>query len=280
MAHAFHVEMIKPSHYDDDGYVIQWWKASIPSNSLASLYAIVQDAADRRVLGADVALTLRRLGRVQHDHLGRPCGQTHTAARAAASSSWSACRATSSRALLDMAREFRARGLDVVIGGFHVSGCLSMLDELPADLQAAVDLGITLFAGEAEGHIDTLLQDAFAQRLQPIYNFSPICPGCRAPPSPYLPPERLRRYSPPIGVLRRRTRLPFQCSFCTIINVQGRKSRYRTADDVERLLRAHLEKGVTRFFITDDDFARNRTGRRSSTASLRCASASVRSSAS
>ena len=57
MAQAFHVEMIKPSHYDDDGYVIQWWKASIPSNSLASLYAIVQDAADRRVLGDDIALT-------------------------------------------------------------------------------------------------------------------------------------------------------------------------------------------------------------------------------
>jgi hypothetical protein len=37
VAQAFHVEMIKPSHYDDDGYVIQWWKASIPSNSLASL---------------------------------------------------------------------------------------------------------------------------------------------------------------------------------------------------------------------------------------------------
>jgi hypothetical protein len=28
---------------------------------------------------------------------------------------------------------------------------------------------------------------------------------------------------------------PFQCSFCTIINVQGRKSRWRNADDVERL---------------------------------------------
>ena len=57
MAQAFHVEMIKPSHYDDEGYVIQWWKASIPSNSLASLYAIVRDAADRRVLGDEVVLT-------------------------------------------------------------------------------------------------------------------------------------------------------------------------------------------------------------------------------
>lgn len=65
MARSFHVEMIKPSHYDDEGYIIQWWKASIPSNSLASVYAIVQDAAERRVLGDDVELTQRPVVIVQ-----------------------------------------------------------------------------------------------------------------------------------------------------------------------------------------------------------------------
>src|SRR6516162_2558853 len=53
---AFHVEIIKPSHYDKDGYVIQWWKAWIPSNSMASLYAIAEDCADRKVLGEEVAI--------------------------------------------------------------------------------------------------------------------------------------------------------------------------------------------------------------------------------
>jgi radical SAM superfamily enzyme YgiQ (UPF0313 family) len=51
---------------------------------------------------------------------------------------------------------------------------------------------------------------------------------------------------------------PYQCSFCTIINVQGRKSRYRTPDDVERLVRLNWAQGVYRFFITDDNFARNK----------------------
>ena len=45
---------------------------------------------------------------------------------------------------------------------------------------------------------------------------------------------------------------------CTIINVQGRKSRWRSADDIEALIRANIEQGVRQFFITDDDFARNR----------------------
>jgi len=52
----FVVELIKPSHYDDDGYVIQWLRSWIPSNSLACLYAITQDVAARQMLGADVAL--------------------------------------------------------------------------------------------------------------------------------------------------------------------------------------------------------------------------------
>jgi Radical SAM superfamily len=249
--------MIKPSHYDDDGYVIQWWKASIPSNSLASLYAIVQDAAERRVLGDDIALTYDGWDEcnsiISEDRVARRIGAPDNGIVFLAG-----VQSNQFPRAVDMARGFRARGFNVVIGGFHVSGCLSMLDDLPWDLQEAIGLGITLFAGEAEGHIDMLLQDAFTNRLKPIYNFLADLPGMQGTPVPYLPPERLQRYSPPIGSFDAGRGCPFQCSFCTIINVQGRKSRYRSADDVERLLRAHLEKGVIRFFITDDDFARNR----------------------
>ena len=46
---------------------------------------------------------------------------------------------------LDLARQFRAATIPVVIGGFHVSGCISMLPDLPADLRSALELGITLF---------------------------------------------------------------------------------------------------------------------------------------
>jgi radical SAM superfamily enzyme YgiQ (UPF0313 family) len=257
VAQAFHVEMIKPSHYDDDGYVIQWWKASIPSNSLASLYAIVRDAAGRQVLGDDVVLTLDGWDEcntiISEDRIAR-----RIAGAGAGVVFLVGVQSNQFPRAMDMARLLRARNLKVVIGGFHVSGCLSMLDDLPHDLQEALDLGVTLFAGEAEGHIDTLLQDAYADRLQPVYNFLADLPGLNGAVAPYLPPERLQRYSPPIGSFDAGRGCPFQCSFCTIINVQGRKSRFRTADDIEHLLRAHLEKGVIRFFITDDDFARNR----------------------
>src|SRR5262245_53717505 len=46
----FQLVLIKASHYDDDGYVIQWLRSSIPANSLACVYTLAADAAARHVL--------------------------------------------------------------------------------------------------------------------------------------------------------------------------------------------------------------------------------------
>ena len=48
------------------------------------------------------------------------------------------------------------------MGGFHISGCLAMLPALPPDIQEALDLGIHLFAGEAEGRMAKVLRDVAA----------------------------------------------------------------------------------------------------------------------
>jgi hypothetical protein len=53
---VFHLVLIKPTHYDHDGYPIQWVKAAIPSNTLACLNGLAEDASRRRVLGPDVAI--------------------------------------------------------------------------------------------------------------------------------------------------------------------------------------------------------------------------------
>ncbi|NBB82233.1 MAG: radical SAM protein, partial [Alphaproteobacteria bacterium] len=57
-AARFPLVLIKPSHYDDEGYVIQWARSWIPSNSLACVYALAQDAARQRILGDDVEITI------------------------------------------------------------------------------------------------------------------------------------------------------------------------------------------------------------------------------
>ena len=41
----FQLILIKPSHYDADGYVVQWFRSTMPSNSLAAVYALACGAA-------------------------------------------------------------------------------------------------------------------------------------------------------------------------------------------------------------------------------------------
>jgi pyruvate-formate lyase-activating enzyme len=159
---------------------------------------------------------------------------------------------------LDLARQFRAAGVPVVIGGFHVSGCLSMLPELPSELRAALDLGATLYAGECEGRMDELLRDLDAGAAKPVYNYLHDMPEMAAAVTPILPRRTVERVAGHYASFDAGRGCPFQCSFCTIINVQGRKSRYRTPDDVEAIVRGNAALGITRFFVTDDNFARNR----------------------
>ena len=160
---------------------------------------------------------------------------------------------------VDLARPFLDAGFPVVLGGFHVSGCLSMLPVLPPEIRAAIDSGISMFAGEAEeGRLDLVLRDAYAGVLKPLYNYMDDLPGLEGAPTPRLPAAMLTRTEGRRSSFDLGRGCPFQCSFCTIINVQGRKSRFRTPDDLEMIVRQNLAQGITSFFITDDNLARNR----------------------
>ena len=48
----FHIVLIKPSKYDDDGYVIRFWKGVLPSNTLNVLHGLTEDIKIRRVFGS------------------------------------------------------------------------------------------------------------------------------------------------------------------------------------------------------------------------------------
>ena len=254
----FQCILIKPSHYDDDGYVIRWWRAMIPSNSLAALYGIAADCAERRVLGSDVAIDIELIDeantRIDVPALlarFRRYGDFGIVALVGVQSN------QYPRAL-DIARPFREAGIPVAIGGFHVSGCLSMLDGRAVALDACRDMGIAMFAGEAEGRLDLVLRDAAEGTLAPVYNFMKDLPAMEGTPVPFLPQRYVARTLGLSASFDAGRGCPYQCSFCTIINVQGRKSRHRSADDVERLVRLNWAQGIHKFFITDDNFARNK----------------------
>jgi hypothetical protein len=142
----FVVELIKPSHYDDDGYVIQWWRSGLPSNSLACLYALAEDVAARETLGPEVRIELHAYDEC---HTVIPVKRIIRRIREGADGCGLVClvgvQSNQFPRAIDLARQFRAAGIQVALGGFHVSGCLAMLPELPPDIAAARDLGISLF---------------------------------------------------------------------------------------------------------------------------------------
>jgi hypothetical protein len=256
---VFHFVMIKPTHYDDDGYPIQWVRSAIPSNTLACLNGLTEDARRREVLGPDVELRLHTYDetnrRVRPDRIIRMIrdegGKALIGLVGVQSNQFPRA--------VDLARPFLDAGLPVAMGGFHVSGCLAMLPQMPRELREAQALGISFFAGEAEeGRLAEVLRDAYAGRLKPLYNYLNAAPSLEGEPAPILPRKHVVRTSGKLSSIDLGRGCPYQCSFCTIINVQGRKSRYRTPDDVEKTIRDNYAQGIKRFFITDDNFARNR----------------------
>ncbi|SMF16593.1 Radical SAM superfamily enzyme YgiQ, UPF0313 family [Tistlia consotensis] len=254
----FQIVLIKPSHYDDDGYVIQWLRSAIPSNSLATLYGLSRACAEQQILGPEVEIAVEAYDEFNRIVPIRDIVQSIRTAGAGGFVGLVGVQSNQFPRALDIARQLRAAEVPVVVGGFHVSGCLAMLPELPADIREAQALGVSIYAGEAEGRLDEVLRDAYEGRLKPLYNYMDDLPGMEAATAPFLPAEVVRRAAGHYSSFDAGRGCPFQCSFCTIINVQGRVSRYRSADDVEALIRTNVAQGVRRFFITDDNFARNK----------------------
>jgi hypothetical protein len=255
----FHFVMIKPTHYDDDGYPIQWFRSAIPSNTLACLNGLAEDACRRQVLGSDVEIRLDTYDetnrRVRPDRIIRKIrragGRVLIGLVGVQSNQFPRA--------VDLARQFIAAGLPVCIGGFHVSGCLAMLPEMPSSMRAAQEAGISFFAGEAEHcRLDEVFRDAYAGALKPLYNHMDDLPSLEGEPASFLPSKHVRRTSGSLSSIDLGRGCPYQCSFCTIINVQGRKSRFRTPEDLEKIVRENYAQGIKRFFITDDNFARNK----------------------
>jgi radical SAM superfamily enzyme YgiQ (UPF0313 family) len=254
----FHVFLIKPSKYDDEGYVIRWARAVLVSNSLAVLNALTEDAARSRILGPEVEI----LPHVLDETVTQIRVKEIAASMRRAGDQCVICmvgvQSNQYPRAVDLGREFTACGLKTMIGGFHVSGSVEMLPQIPPEIQGAMDEGITIVAGEVEHRWNDLLREAYRGTLKPYYNFVDDKPALNNTPPPFTPRDRLQYYIPTRQSSFDAGRgCPFQCSFCTIINVQGRTMRGRTADDVEALIRRNYAQGIREFFITDDNFARH-----------------------
>lgn len=250
----FPIVLIKPSHYDDDGYVIQWYRSAMPSNSLAAITSLVEDCRQRKVLGEQVAIEIRSMDeddtRIRTQRLARELKDGRGLVILVGVQSNQFPRA------MDIALPLRVAGVHVCMGGLHVSGNLATSGGVTPELQEAMNLGISLFAGEAGGgRLDQVLRDAWSGQLKSLYNYLNDAPSQEAAPA--LAAKTIRgkigRHSSFDAERGSRT----QCSFYTIIHAEGQKSQQRTVDEVEQIIRENLQQDAGRFFITDDNFSRN-----------------------
>ena len=134
----FRLFLIKPSHYDDQGYVIQWARSSIPANTLAAVYGLALDCAERRTLGDDVEIKITAWDETNTRIRPEKIIRQIRAGGGRALVGLVGVQSNQFPRAVDIARPLRAAGIPVCIGGFHVSGCLAMLPDIPADLQQAL----------------------------------------------------------------------------------------------------------------------------------------------
>jgi hypothetical protein len=255
------VVLVRPSRYDDDGYVVRHLRGTLPSNTLACLNGLTVDAVASGALAPlDVEVHVfdeavdrvipRRLGR----RFRRPGTMTVVALAGVQTNQFPRAR--------DLALEFKNEGFAVMIGGFHVSGAVAMAPSMPPECQELIHAGITLVLGEVEHRWTALLSDAACGTLQPVYDFLSDLPELAGRPLPCGSLRLDRKFAVRgYGTIDAGRGCPFQCSFCTIVNVQGRTMRSRGAegilDHVRRHYRIDGRPSIRHYFFTDDNFSRN-----------------------
>jgi radical SAM superfamily enzyme YgiQ (UPF0313 family) len=260
MRKNLYLYLIKPSQYDDDGYVVRHWRGVLPSNTLACLAGLTEDLVRQNLLGDawNVKVHLFDEG-VDKVPVNRICRSEHWGLAKTIVCLVGVQTNQFPRAC-DLAYQFRKAGLTVLIGGFHVSGYLALLPDIPADIQRLMDAGVTIVKGEVEETWGDLLLDAVNQRLKPMYDFLNAKPDLYTKPIPAIRKKYLSKFiASNFGTLDCGRGCPFECTFCTIINVQGRKMRFRSAEHIAKAIRRnYYENGITFYFFTDDNFARNK----------------------
>lgn len=260
---SLNLYLIKPSKYDDDGYVIRYWKGVLPSNTLACLNGLSEDLRRREVFGKKMRWTIRSIDetveRVDAAEIIRQSKKkkNKTIVCLVGVQSNQFPRAA------DIALQLRRSGVDVLIGGFHVSGVMAMLPEFPPEILELKNAGVTLVAGEVEGRWEMIIGDALRGELKPIYNYLSDPPDLRSAPMPVFPKNLLNSYAVSrFATLDCGRGCPYACSFCTVINVQGRVMRFRSVESIVAMVRENYRQHKINFyFFTDDNFSRNKNWR-------------------
>jgi radical SAM superfamily enzyme YgiQ (UPF0313 family) len=243
--------LIRPSRYDDAGYLVRHVKGVIPSNTLATLHglnlSLRLEGIEVESVPIDEAVQPVPFGRIfrrarRHRVVVALCGvQTNQFVRA-----------------LELARRFRARGIDVLVGGFHVSGVNALVPGTAPEITEMLATGAHVVRGEVDAVWGDIMRQLLAGTLPSWVDYLHAQPDLAAMPLPVADAHYMKRFA--IGdqcTIDASRGCPFNCSFCTIINIQGRQMRARKAEAILTSIRRQYARGIRSYFFTDDNFARH-----------------------
>jgi radical SAM superfamily enzyme YgiQ (UPF0313 family) len=150
------------------------------------------------------------------------------------------------RRAYEIAAEYRARGVPVILGGMHVS-------LLPEESAEHAD---SIFVGDAEPLWAAVIADARAGRLRPRYQSSPGVAQQTASGACVLPRRDIfqgKGYLP-LGLMQFSRGCRFACSFCAVSRYFDRQHYQRRIDEVVREI---AEQKLRMAFFVDDNIASN-----------------------
>jgi radical SAM superfamily enzyme YgiQ (UPF0313 family) len=147
--------------------------------------------------------------------------------------------------ILKMAAEFRRRGKFVVAGGPFASLC-------PEELRGKVDV---IFVDEAEYTWPQFLRDYEAGSWQPEYRQDEK-PSMHDSPLPRFDLLKVGRYR--TMTIQFARGCPFNCEFCDIIVMYGRRPRTKSVAQVMAEVEEIYRLGVHNIFVVDDNFIGNK----------------------
>ena len=261
------IYFIKPSKYDDDGYVSVFRYGVQPNNTLNVLSALNEEFnrhfSTKRNVHLETIIwdeicdgvispeTIRAIKEKAHEDgvellIGLAGVQSNQYPRGR-----------------DLGLQFVAEGMTTLMGGFHVSG-------YPDSCKFLHSVGITTIVGEAENLWGFIVEDFLKGELKPNYA---VTEGIRAKTGqedimvpiiteaqlPELDDRYLTRFfNPTMTPLDTSRGCPFTCSYCSVKNVMGRTMRSREPNAVVQWVRDAMQyHGIESLFLVDDDFFRS-----------------------
>ncbi len=145
------------------------------------------------------------------------------------------------RRAYEIADEFRARGVPVVMGGMHAT-------LIPGEVAEHTDCVVT---GDAESVWPRVVADAHAGQLRPHYD------GIAGLPQPGVMPRRdlyKGKHYLPVSLMQFGRGCRFTCEFCAVTQYFGHCHYYRPAAEVVAEIEALPRKEI---FFVDDNFVAN-----------------------